>query len=497
MYGKLSCALIEKDKVRLGHLLSTDVTLLSRERFPLGQTALHLAVLWPDGLKLLLDYGSGIVKSQLNTEDSFRLSPLDLAIRYEQWDSISILIEAKASLSWNQIIGLQRVLLGPNCCRRVVSENKIMRMLIETFANRRKELLHFAQVHLPAQDVAMMQLQDKAILDYEVDSIIELLEIYDIPYPSYLANKPVPDFTKRRRSGDLDQLIQGTIRDCNRYHFRSIYNSTELDSYLAQQLWNNGFHPLPGPKSWFPGISSRLNLYLDPGDDLLIVLEKIAWLERHGADMKASVPYHLISHDREPLRISIIHWTASFIGSVLHRSLNAKWSEDQYLYVCHILSEAVNDSCECFCLGSERGCIPATLFTRAWIKVAACELRGFDASRVSRRIQRLYPKSFRDLATSQMIQDVPRSIALRMVRVMTFAELGMKHTCCQWNRFRGAYLEINRMDPTEIDEIRKEDAYLNEHLDNLMCEFSAAWGPDVSFSQFLEEIWEPRMEAWK
>ena len=87
---------------------------------------------------------------------------------------------------------------------------------------------------------------------------------------------------------------------------------------------------------------------------------------------------------------------------------------------------------------------------------------------------------------------------------MTFTQLGMKHTCCEFHKhvpkehevitqmiLEGRYHLIDFLEPDEIIEVQTEDKYSAMLLDSLMEEFSAQLGKaDMSLLDFLDYWWK-------
>lgn len=75
------------------------------------------------------------------------------------------------------------------------------------------------------------------------------------------------------------------------------------------------------------------------------------------------------------------------------------------------------------------------------------------------------------------------------LRLLTFQELGLTHTCCRIDRDRGdRNILVSRIrDQAKIEEIQHADL---QKLEELLQEFEAKRvGPDPAFSNLLEEYW--------
>lgn len=456
---------------------------------PAAETALHFAAPWPEGLKLLLAYGGGVAKSQLESTDSDGETPLVKAMKLQKVASVRLLVESGATVSHHDIGGIGKTLFmtldSPN---DIASSREIARILIDTLADRREELLCLALRELPQQDIEYIQLNRKETLDYEASWIVRLLQTYGIPFPSYLEEvKYGGSLLDRFLPPDRNKRI-GVFRSRCWDPSASVFHLINMVDSMCQQFWDRGFRKI---FTWGP-LARVLNSIPSPESPQHIllnnVLDTMVWYEKHGiglrSPMESSGLLRKCPDDQRPY-FAIIHWVAYSLGSALHSCMNHTLGQAREVYTCQLISDSVKDTCKCFCTGLKRGCTPASLFARGLFEDRILDL------------ERLMP--WGDLVTKHTTRDSAQRTALDLVRVITFKELGMKHTCCKPDRDASARYctGVRRcMDADEIEEIRKEDEYQSQHLDKLMSEFSALWNPDVSFSEFVKAIWEPRMTAW-
>lgn len=165
------------------------------------------------------------------------------------------------------------------------------------------------------------------------------------------------------------------------------------------------------------------------------------------------------------------------------------------------------DRCNCAC--SQRGCYPiaSAVKIRAWKK----HIRGLS-ERIWRydhfdryvtygsleQVEVAWPPilseivAFMKPALSQRPQ-----LALAVLRVLTFEELGIRHTCHDaalarepWSRHPPPVIPEE-----EITELHDEDRFLIAQLEDLMIKFEQAWTQhEGAFHDFVFGYWNDRME---
>ncbi|KAF2853358.1 hypothetical protein T440DRAFT_476632 [Plenodomus tracheiphilus IPT5] len=80
-----------------------------------------------------------------------------------------------------------------------------------------------------------------------------------------------------------------------------------------------------------------------------------------------------------------------------------------------------------------------------------------------------------------------------IIRVLTFEELSLTHTCCYRIRDE-VYGRFTRPTVEEAQDIRAIDREDIALLDRLMEEFEDAWAQyPGNFAKFLKKVWKPRM----
>lgn len=137
------------------------------ELYSNGDTPLHLAVPWPNGLKLLLGHGNGVARSKLEHVNDRGDTALSLAISLREVDSIRLLVNSGAKLGRTYFEHLGEMRFFSQGYNSDTITKRIICILVRVFAQRRKELLSFALRYLPMNHITSLQLQDKKILDHE------------------------------------------------------------------------------------------------------------------------------------------------------------------------------------------------------------------------------------------------------------------------------------------------------------------------------------------
>ncbi|KAH6615210.1 hypothetical protein C7974DRAFT_61010 [Boeremia exigua] len=142
------------------------------------------------------------------------------------------------------------------------------------------------------------------------------------------------------------------------------------------------------------------------------------------------------------------------------------------------------DSCSCAC--SSSGCLPIGCATGGMTSTGDDD--QFCLSRF--------------MTICDMVDRKPTEIvqfALAVLRVLTFDELGLTHTCCR--RFigrRDAWFEglhVLKQDPEDIEAIRFSEAKDLEALEALMAELERAWtGFSGTFLSYLKLVWLPLIQ---
>ncbi|KAI1385723.1 uncharacterized protein F4822DRAFT_432578 [Hypoxylon trugodes] len=105
---------------------------------PNGLSSLHLAVTWPKGLSILIEYAGETIDSLINRKNRGEYTALEFALELEQLESIRILLDAGASVE-NDIFCYHFRGVPP-----VIDKQMIACMVVDPLVSQRKALLKLA-----------------------------------------------------------------------------------------------------------------------------------------------------------------------------------------------------------------------------------------------------------------------------------------------------------------------------------------------------------------
>ncbi|KAM0804469.1 hypothetical protein BDR22DRAFT_960096 [Usnea florida] len=461
--NNISLAIIRKSEADLRQALKVSPSSID-ETNGIGQTALHLAVEWPRGMNLLLQAGA-----DAECRDYCNSTPLLYAIDMSLVEPIRILALADCSLldDWfaglslkNGKLPLERAVaieIGAHVDRRQTSAAEmVVNLLVDMIVDRRQRLYDLAKSALPVTDSDRL-CHETHLPDESASQLYSALERHGTAVPLALA--PGED--------------GGTL-------FHQIKHS----SRVAERLWKAGFRSIDGrdPLGRTPLMSSPSYDVQSP-HIITQYLEYAAWLVEKGADLYAKQDltwyYELYRHESQLLSVTALHFVSYYLGSswkwVSWNRLR-NWLEEN----CSVSSKEMlqrilmdNDSDACLCACSVGGCTTFTVLAKSYMGN-----RSKGPSLVD-----LWPIVTNFCGPSKIPE---------FLRIMTFEELDMTHTCC-FKNIRGWYWKTK--DKAEIDEIRDEEAEDLQKLEELLEEFEAKRTElDIPFDDFITEYWQPRMD---
>src|SRR5438034_635649 len=105
--GILLAAVLRRDRLAVKKILDQNPEFLEIERNVFGQSAIHLAIGWPDGLELLLRAADeSLLHRDINNMGHNDSTPLDYAIAFGCTDSIRLLADADVAFNfeWNLFV---------------------------------------------------------------------------------------------------------------------------------------------------------------------------------------------------------------------------------------------------------------------------------------------------------------------------------------------------------------------------------------------------------
>ena len=496
-----------------------------------GQTALHLSIDWPLGMRILLKAGA-------DTEcvDQAGLVPLQYAVHRLLVDPIRILGQANCSFRDQRWVSASEMTHGEMGKRSVIDhcrmdhqwnflemlgmkfwssiyeeceglERSLMSVfdtLLELIVSRRKRLCDLARQTIPLSDIARWlphSSDESHVIDETASSLAFELEYRGIHVPPHL--HPGKD------------RITG-------YHYFAGYPK------YAERLWNFGFRDVNGKD--FLGrtpLMVRTLYFPRTGQGAFFILrrhcaqwlEYVTWVLSKCADLYARQDHAFIEGQcaiglpqvRQLLSANAISLLAWKIGLVMafqqqHRQCPLNRDNDPFPMWCEewatestqqtlrrILMDRTTDDCTCSCSAS--GCTARTLI----IKSYASEMRRVD----------LYGQTNDDREIIlRLVQLTDADAALwtsEALRWLTFQELRLEHTCCYWRYVDDHSDRLTLMiikDQAKMNEILEENSAGLSLLEELLTEFEMKMDElDIPFPDFLTGYWEPRMEQvrdeWK
>ncbi|KAI0846645.1 hypothetical protein F5Y00DRAFT_271922 [Daldinia vernicosa] len=426
------------------------------ERTRDGQTALHLAANWPEGISTLIKSVGLTIKSIINKEDAYGHAALLYAIMLDESDSVQLLLDAGATIT-GQIIG----------CLGVIGDERrrVVQIVITYLAQRQTGLLKLALQNLPVEIINKLRLREDEVLDLDDKAL-------DVAKALGRRQVPIPVI----------------------YHIPEIspvYHRLAYTPFMARELFDAGFHRTDTKIAGHTPLMTLPFHYTN----FASCLEVVCWFEDHGADLHTPIPipgrFNFVSNPQGLARVyPTMHKVfynlgrASFFSGNMNMNLS---TEVRYRFV-KLLQDEYADSCLCYC--SLGGCTSASKYARGLYDSCGSYIHIAESD-----VLRIFER--------RMISYDQCTVVLDLIRVMTFQRLGMKHTCCNYRRFNSLQNLVEQgllalMEPAEVEEIREEDRYLAEQLDSLMKEFEAKLREmGVPLNRFIEEYWWPRMEEVK
>ena len=456
-------ATLRKSEVDLRQALIVSPSSINKTN-NIGQTALHLAVEWPRGMELLLQAGADV-----DCKDRYNQSPLEYAIKMSLVEPTRLLAHSDCSLvgsdGWfvlNKAIRRERI--ANLSRRRSAAAEMVVNLLVDLVTDRRQRLYDLAKQSLPVSVLDRL-CHDSYLPGESASRLYSALIVHGTAVP--LALDPGED--------------EGTL-----------FHQIEASSRVAERLWKAGFRDIDGRDSLgrTPLMCSKA-YHLSPFGGIDSMLEYVAWLLEKGADFYAKHDLTLYCEHREArdesgtgqlFSATALHFVAYKLGSALEQGMRGEglriwvgksFSETSKEMLQRILVDNVSDACMCAC--SISGCNALTMTTKGYMEW------DHPWEKASQRLVDLWA-NVKNFCGPLKISE--------FLRMMTFEELGMTHTCCYLS-----YPFFKIKDKAEIDEIHDEEAEDLQKLEELLDEFEAKRHElDIPFAAFVKEYWQPRMD---
>lgn len=382
-------------------------------------TAIHCAIRYGDGaaLEVLLDHGSNLYAPSKIPKTWFFWHD-DFAFEYGQGMLVYALTRVRAYYD---------------------GDRRIVRLIIESLARRRRRLMALAKKHLSIQRLRRLGWKDPdddhALLDSAAPAVFNCLQELGVEMSETL--RPRPRSTP------------------------TVYHNVCLTVESAEILHSVGFHEvdLADTEGQTP-----LLLYSLQGN-----FSCIEWFLERGATQ-------MIFGDLN--QNSIVHVIAAYLaywwglGSELPHDFPMSQLSGLLTKISSVLPLDTRDKCHCFC--SDNGCSPIT----ALLKHA-----GPWMAKYRKRLLRLW----KSCLPSQEFRQLDYA---DICRFEFFERLEMKHTCCRFDfTFWRAHIRVP--EPSEITEFQEEDEFARQQLDALMELFGTLQERfHESFDQFWQVWWD-------
>ncbi|KAI1212000.1 uncharacterized protein F4807DRAFT_417216 [Annulohypoxylon truncatum] len=482
-------ALIQKDELLLKHVLLT-LPKLPDSFMSNGLSALHIAIFWPQGLRMILDSHPDIDLS-MRCDDC---TPLKLAIHSSEEmchekgrlcrncpcaESTKILLDSGCKLSYDAIACLSEK-SSPKVAQTVLSHIKLWRESLMELAER--EFVYEKQ---------QVGLHSSFVLDHAASNIIQKLESRGI--------SPFREF-------QLDQ-----------YDYRLQPRGPHGSGSIYHDLFANNFIPISNSRL-------KADIAFDLGfrdidtfyDQMTPVMlphlpsDLSEWFVAHGANTTHLVPYNWYVYDLEERlpqrtfrhsvrselpRHTISHRLMKRVGEALAQYCDDLEVPECLSYMISLTSRfstlQTGDGCQCGCCGPE-GCIP--------FKLILGRTFSFLRDNMMESICDVLDCVFSIPGTLEIIDPAP-PVASAIIRALTFEALEMRHTCCEtifdeFHEFddRKSFDEFFESYGDDFLDIHDEDKTLLDELDDIVAEFMDEFhSQGRPLLKFLRGHWMDRM----
>ncbi|USP72856.1 hypothetical protein yc1106_00130 [Curvularia clavata] len=261
----------------------------------------------------------------------------------------------------------------------------------------------------------------------------------------------------------------------------SLYHAGPLTCISAESAWRAGHREL---NLINPVIASERRPWYTYGTPLWTHASRLTWLDSY-FDTHFNLLIWLLRHGADPFWMHPTQFTTP--AHVLARSSfaltlsNDQWWKDTRV----LLSSSVRDSCYCHC--SQSGCSVvgcAVAKPYAWFPKVDEHRKTFKQI-LKKAFGYVFMLVENDSSTNWMAADI--------LRVMTFEELSLTHTCCYPLHHRSSKESI-RPSPEEAEEIHILERDDIDLLECVVAELEEEWVRyGKSFLTFMNKVWRPRM----
>ncbi|OTA58806.1 hypothetical protein K449DRAFT_436298 [Hypoxylon sp. EC38] len=474
--NSLFVSLLRRDETMLERVLPTVST--PSDWVSNGISAAHIAVFWPQGLRLLV--GSQ-PEAAMTSIDGIR-TPLEFAmftnhqICQENGDKMckNCPCSESAKILLDSIRGCH--LTEENCCLnneaictsyspcisevtrvqkgatswldddRLDASYKAVHTLLSHIKYWREKLIQLAESHLRVDEKRQIDLSNSLVLDSLAPNIIQNLEA-----------KGISPFSELQLNPNDYRLSPPS----NTTGSKSIYHQIR-DTYVANIAFDLGFRDIDAS---YNGRSPIMSQHLS--------LDYSEWLLIHGANSMNLVPWRDVSLSEKHSSSKLPQWTVAHHLMAKAGAHCSMYGNDDIPIMTSLINRfsgfQIGDNCECGCCDLEEGCSPLAVFLSAYSVEHDRQKKDYGWGMFAYHYKRGDTGSYlRGVGTqAYMLRD---------------------------NISRGdlkAYSE-------DFCHIRDEDESLLEELEELVAEFKGEYqSQGLTLSSFLGGYWTERMEKIK
>ncbi|KAL1883235.1 hypothetical protein Daus18300_000293 [Diaporthe australafricana] len=477
----LSRAVLEKWETQLYDILThSDAKMHLLTRGKVGETPLHIATHWPRGMEMLLQLGGDTVTGIINAEDDNGSTALDYALKLREPECVRMLLDSSAEMDLEVLENIAK-------WESDRAQMDIVPVLTLALVQRRKKLLCLANECMKeSTPLDNMSRDTEELIQEDAFEVVQALEDQGIHLPK-----------------EFRSVQPGSV-----YHCAYMNDETTESLFRAGFSHTNiaflGFTPLMTIDLYDISRRDHINSRISHS-----ALGLVDWFLSHGEDLNRPIPANAVTQRIEnrsntTTGVRLAHRVASEMGRSL-RYVDAFGSERYIEISQRILTSPVLDSCECLC--TQNGCSAASVFSREVWKV----VRWTNTTGKLSDLDRKEWATIMDLLRSRLSgHPGARQFALDFIRVSTFEQVGMSHTCCRFMEnsgkyespdkgvtmaiLRGEYKIVEIMDAEDVAEIQEEERFLGKLFEALMKEFDAKFEElGLSLSDFFFSYWWPRM----
>ncbi|CAH0036396.1 unnamed protein product [Clonostachys solani] len=448
----VTAAISARDYDQLREVLRKDPACAAEYVDSLSIGCLALTIIWPRGFKLMLD---AFASANLIERQPFTVAEaINLAREYYfencthaeckpgddtpgghyfEHSILGPLIALGIPCRFHQTL-LKSRWVGPLCYF-------IESLFFNTVKLQREALKALALKHLSQRDIIRYDLLKDSILDAQAGAVTAKLHELGVPVSEVLY---VPlDYQSVHRN----LRTQPKYRDCLEY------------------LWQMGFRDIDSVS-----MSGACLPHID------ISFASVSWYIRHGVDLNMSENILQVDEFSDTNTILSSHITSWKLAAVFCSS-RCNLNPEAVDVLREICGWTALDSCRCQC--SPLGCSSFKVFFHH----VASIIRLNHGKNASKKRWPFLP-SLNEIFNTQRLQ---------IIRLMTFQELDIPHTCCTKDK-----MWFSSVDLDEAEEINEEYGLLIDQLNSLMDQFEDVMEQEsYPIGDFINNHWAQKMEEVK